>query len=522
MEQETVRRLIADNMKTVLGFALSRLNEPQEAEILASDILYALLKSAPNLRDETKFYPFMWRIAENTFVNYLRGKRPAEAEITVESSGSDPVEEDVLLREDLALLRRELTLLSENYRTATVLYYMEDMSCTEIAELLGTSAEMVKYYLFRARKTLREGMNMTRTFGEKSYNPKIFEIDFYGEHGGEDSLYTVFRQRKILGNILLAAYYAPVTDQELSIELGVAVPYLEDELKLLLENHLLNRKNGRYQTNIPVFTQECTEEIEQKTGTVIRDAAQKFMQASETAFRERFGSRFADENLLRWQIVMLCSHFSFGRLEALLKETYGSVYPSDDVYRHLRGGSGVVWGRSFSAAVQPKSAETICGIYGGRSADGRGEVIAVNFGQLRNAQAYNGSLLDAVSCTGVGCYAYLPKEWKEFQCENGYAVGGKPNFAVYTAAEFAGLPDLLNEPLQVFTDAFRISLDCITRVAVDHAPDPIRRTARHTAAFVYQFAGVERLVGELYRNGWLGPVEDSAKPALCVVDHTRK
>ena len=149
MEQETVRRLIADNMKTVLGFALSRLNDPLEAEILASDILYALLKSAPNLRDETKFYPFMWRIAENTFVNYLRGKRPAEAEVTVESSGSDPVEEDVLLREDLALLRRELTLLSENYRTATVLYYMEDMSCTEIAELLGTSAEMVKYHCQR-------------------------------------------------------------------------------------------------------------------------------------------------------------------------------------------------------------------------------------------------------------------------------------------------------------------------------------------------------------------------------------
>jgi len=521
MEQETVSRLITDNMKTVLGFALSRLNDPQEAEILASDILYALLKSAPKLRDESKFYPFMWRVAENTFVNYLRGKRPAKAEITDESSGSDPVEEEILLREDLTLLRRELTLLSANYRTATVLYYMEDKSCTEIAETLGTSAEMVKYYLFRARKVLREGMNMNRVFGEKSYNPKMFEIDFYGEHGGEDSLYTVFRQRKILGNILLAAYYAPVTVQELSIELGVAVPYLEDELNLLTEKFLLVRKNGRYQTNIPVFTQECTEEIELKTRTVIREAAQKFMQASDTAFRECYGSRFADENLLRWQIVTLCSHFSLERLELLMKETYGSVYPADDVYRNLRGGSGVVWGCSFSAAVQPKSSETIKGIYRGRSADGRGEVIAINFGQIRNAQVCSGSHLDAVSCTGVGCYAYLPKECREFQLENGYVIDGRPNFAVYTSAEYSGLANLLNEPLQVFTDAFRKNLDCITRITVNHAPDSVRKTAQHTAAFVYQFSGVERLVGELYADGWLGPVEDSAKPALCVIDRTR-
>ena len=38
---------------------------------------------------------------------------------------------------------------------------------------------------------------------------------------------------KIKGNILLSAYYAPISAQELSIELGVAMPYLEDELRLL-------------------------------------------------------------------------------------------------------------------------------------------------------------------------------------------------------------------------------------------------------------------------------------------------
>ena len=70
---------------------------------------------------------------------------------------------------------------------------------------------------------------MNRTLGEKSYNPVRFEIDFWGTKAGDDNEYRSFRERKIRGNILLAAYYTPISAQELSIELGVAMPYLEDE-----------------------------------------------------------------------------------------------------------------------------------------------------------------------------------------------------------------------------------------------------------------------------------------------------
>ena len=67
---------------------------------------------------------------------------------------------------------------------------------------------------------------MNRTLGEKSYNPVRFEIDFWGTKAGDDNEYRSFRERKIRGNILLAAYYTPISAQELSIELGVAMPYL--------------------------------------------------------------------------------------------------------------------------------------------------------------------------------------------------------------------------------------------------------------------------------------------------------
>ena len=66
MEQETVNQLVTEQMKTVLGFAMSRLQNRQEAEELASDILYRMLRSAKSIRDDASFYAFLWRVAENT------------------------------------------------------------------------------------------------------------------------------------------------------------------------------------------------------------------------------------------------------------------------------------------------------------------------------------------------------------------------------------------------------------------------------------------------------------------------
>ena len=48
---------------------------------------------------------------------------------------------------------------------------------------------MVKYYLFRARKIVMEGMHMERIYGEKSYNPTYVKIDFWGTLGGQDNEY---------------------------------------------------------------------------------------------------------------------------------------------------------------------------------------------------------------------------------------------------------------------------------------------------------------------------------------------
>ena len=114
-------------MKSIFGFALTRLGNVTEAEWLASDILYEIVRSAQNLKDEERFYGFMWKIAENVYMDYLRKKaknasRIAELDESI-ADESESVLEGIVKKEELNLLRRELSLLSKQYREATVLYY---------------------------------------------------------------------------------------------------------------------------------------------------------------------------------------------------------------------------------------------------------------------------------------------------------------------------------------------------------------------------------------------------------------
>jgi len=522
MDRIKLEQLITENMQSIFGFALTRLGNIAEAESLASNILYEMIRSAPKLKDEERFYGFMWKVAEHVYVDYLRQKtkntsRTAELDESVADESGSALDE-IVQKEELNLLRRELSLLSKQYREATVLYYIENLSCSEVAEKLQISTEMVKYYLFRARKIIREGMNMERLYGEKSYRPNIFEIDFWGTKAGDDREYRDFQRRKIKGNILLAAYYSPVTIQEISIELGVALPYLEDEIKLLIDRQYLVCNNGRYLTNIPIFTLDCTKNIDGKLKELTEVTAERFISVADE-FEACFGERFSNENLARWQKILLCLHWSLIDTENDLSTNYGEL-PNDGPYSLVNGGggSGIIWGRSTENVVGDKLPKGIQGIYNGApSGDGRGSVIAMNFRQTLNAQHFEGQMTDPIVCTAVDCLDYLPKDWNERLTKLGYAYNGKANFAVWTVEEYHKLREILGECTSIVSELDRKTSEIAATVTADLAPSHIRKTAEYVGAFVYCFYSADKLVKKLYEMNWIKAVGDHEKPAICVV-----
>lgn len=166
------------------------------------------------------------------------------------------------------LLRRELSLLKENYRRIMISYYIGGRSCEEIADKYSMSVSNVKQYLFEGRKKLKEGMDMVREYGKLSYAPEKFTFNFWGN---SSKGYWELFERKLPGNIMIAAYQAPKTLEELSVETGVSLPYLEDEVAILEKMDLLVRKGKTYQSNIVLYDEQWRKKVSEQAVSLLQD-----------------------------------------------------------------------------------------------------------------------------------------------------------------------------------------------------------------------------------------------------------
>ena len=57
-------------------------------------------------------------------------------------------------------------------------------------------------------------------------------------------------------NIFLEINQNPQTAEQLSLELGIALPYMEDELEFLCREELLKKDGNKYETNFKIFSKE--------------------------------------------------------------------------------------------------------------------------------------------------------------------------------------------------------------------------------------------------------------------------
>ncbi|MBE6638229.1 MAG: sigma-70 family RNA polymerase sigma factor [Ruminococcaceae bacterium] len=304
MKEIELHEKIAEVSKTIFSYCMAKTPTREEAEDLSQDILCELIKSVENIRDDRAFYAFMWGVAGNVYKQWYRKKLKNN---TCELTDNIPAEDDFIEDNgsDIYLLRRELALLSEKYRKATILYYIHGRSCSEISSALAISESMAKYLLFKSRKMLKEGMSMERNLGELSYNPKTL-IPLYNGQGPNQ--FGQFMQSKIKQNIVSACYNDALTVQQISLETGIPLPYLDDEIKEL-ENRMIIVKDGKhYKANIIIITAECADEIERavtKYHEPIANKMESFISANVKEYKAIgfIGSDFS-ENTLRWQLTV--------------------------------------------------------------------------------------------------------------------------------------------------------------------------------------------------------------------------
>ncbi len=165
---EAYDELVRRYQGKIYGLIYNMTSSREDTEDLVQDVFVKAFKSLKRFRGKSSFYTWLYRIAINQTINYLkkRKKRAAlslddqdvsieKSEAYLELSSRDTPFRDAALSDLKEKLNKALKTLSENHRVVVVLHDIQGVPHDQIGKMLGCSPGTVRSRLFYARQRLQ-------------------------------------------------------------------------------------------------------------------------------------------------------------------------------------------------------------------------------------------------------------------------------------------------------------------------------------------------------------------------------
>lgn len=312
----------SEYFERVYYYCLKKTGSETEAAELSQDIALGIIEQLRRGACPDSFSGWVWQIVRNIYAGWATEKhktreRLSDTDISeFEIPDNSDFVSDLIREEDIAAIRREMAFILSEYRNVLLMYYIQSKRVCDIAKNLGIPEGTVKTRLFRARQKLKEGMYMAREFGKRSYNPE--RLSFSASGNQPSGLPWSAVQRKIPVNILCEANNNPSTVEELAIELGIAAPYMEDEVDILEKSELLKKlDDGKYITNFFIAPSECIEEVNELCEDFAYDNYKKFWHMASDFVAKHYAEFIGESTMSEQDATM----FFFLELVTTVKET---------------------------------------------------------------------------------------------------------------------------------------------------------------------------------------------------------
>ncbi len=270
----------------VYAYAMKRTFSEEEAADLSQEILYTALRELPKLRDESRFEPWLWGIADNVSKSFRRkqGKQNAIISYNVpeDLAQEEPDEEQ---EEVYALLRAKIAGLSKLYRDIIILHYYDGLSTKQISGHLSIPEGTVTWRLSEARNKLKKEYNHME---ESALHPKFLGIGITGS--GDYSVAPfphMYINDALSQNILYHCYEDAHTVEELSRLCGVPAYYIEERIDNLLKREaLLEPAKGKYRTDFVIWSDKYGIYCEENAEKTLLPIMDKLLDALDNIAKE--------------------------------------------------------------------------------------------------------------------------------------------------------------------------------------------------------------------------------------------
>jgi RNA polymerase sigma-70 factor, ECF subfamily len=161
--------LVESYQNQAVRFCYGQLNDYHLAEDVSQEAFLRLYKSAQRYQPQNNFKAFFYKIMINLCRNAF--KKQASKPISLNQLGFDipnhkPIgscsSQTMEFEESQQLARLVIDKLPKKYREVITLRELEELSYTEIAQMLQVSINQVKILLYRGRQQLNTILNVKR------------------------------------------------------------------------------------------------------------------------------------------------------------------------------------------------------------------------------------------------------------------------------------------------------------------------------------------------------------------------
>jgi RNA polymerase sigma-70 factor (ECF subfamily) len=168
-DKEAFRLLVDRHTRSIYSVAYRMTGNQQDAEEIVQEVFLRAYKSLQRFELRSSFSTWLYRIAVNRSLDFLKAKKMTDAyqisgnpgaeegEREIQVAATDPGPDRLLLSvEARQKISKAIGLLSPTERVAFTMRHMEGKSIEEISKTLNVRASAAKNSIFRAVQKIRQ------------------------------------------------------------------------------------------------------------------------------------------------------------------------------------------------------------------------------------------------------------------------------------------------------------------------------------------------------------------------------
>ena len=155
---EEFEPIVREYQDRIFRLCCSMMGDRAAAEEAAQEALVRIWKGLPGFRGQSSLSTWIYTITRNACLTMLRRSGP-RMESLEEAAGRQEADKRSATGWPAAPVpgvQELVDRLPAKYRQVVALFYMQEKSYDEVADMLGLPVGTVKTYLFRARKSMAE------------------------------------------------------------------------------------------------------------------------------------------------------------------------------------------------------------------------------------------------------------------------------------------------------------------------------------------------------------------------------